>query len=187
MICFSENQLVLHIAFHPVVILVCPISMRVKTLLATDRRVIPPQFLHISKSPFLGSFTKYPCFHSVGTFSCSQIFRNIWCNIYVVVMGSAVTASGGGMPSGSGVFTSFNIFSALLIPAFEGGFVLTLNDSSAIGMPGLSAGGSLLRISLECSPHLDLSSASLIVVLPSLSFTGFEGFLHISASVLVIP
>ena len=40
-------------------------SMRVKTLLGTDRSVTPLQFLHILKSPFFGSFTKYPFFHSV--------------------------------------------------------------------------------------------------------------------------
>ena len=60
----------------------------------------------------------------------------------------------GGMASGPGVFPSFNIFSALLISAFGDGFVLTLNNISAIGMSGLSAGGSLLRISLNSSSHL---------------------------------
>ena len=87
------------------------------------------------------------------------------------------------MPSGPGFFPSFNIFSSLLTSAFDGGFVLTLNNISAIG---LSAGGSLLRISLKCSSHLDLCSASLFMVLPYLSFTGFEGFLLFPASVLVI-
>ena len=91
-----------------------------------------------------------------------------------------------GMPSGPGIFPSFNVFSALLISAFEGGFVLTLNNISAIGMSGLSAGGSVLRISLKCSSHLDLCSASLLMVLPSLSFTGFKGFLLFPTSVLVI-
>ena len=51
----------------------------------------------------------------------------------------------GGMPYGPGVFPSFNIFSVLLISAFEIGFVLTRNNISAIGMSGLSAGGSLLN------------------------------------------
>ena len=39
-------------------------SMRVKTLLGTDTSVIALQFLHIPKSPFFGSFTRYPFFHS---------------------------------------------------------------------------------------------------------------------------
>ena len=90
------------------------------------------------------------------------------------------------MSSGPGVFPSFNIFSALRISAFEGGFVLTLNNISAIGMSGLSGVRSLLRISLKCSFHLDICSASLFKVLPSLSLTGFEGFLLFLASVLVI-
>ena len=90
------------------------------------------------------------------------------------------------MPSGGGVFPSFNIFSALLISAFEGGFVLTLNNTSAIGMFGISADGSLLRISLKCSFHLDICTASLFKFLPSLYFTGFEGFLLFTASVLII-
>ena len=53
-------------------------------------------------------------------------------------------------------------------------------------MSGLSAGGSLLRVSLKCSSHLDLCSTSLFKVLPSLSFIGFERFLLFPASVLVI-
>ena len=110
------------------------------------------------------------------------LFKNRWCNISVVVIGSASRASGG-MPSGPGVFTSFNIFSALLISAFECGFVLTLNTISAIGMSGLSAGGSLLRIYLKCSSHVDLCSTSLFMVLSSMSFTGFERFLLFPASV----
>ena len=113
-------------------------------------------------------------FHSVGAFSCSQIFRNRWCNLSVVVIGSAFRASGG-MPSGRGVFPSFNNFSAVLISPFAGGFVLTLNNISAIGRSGLSAGGSLLRISLKFFPILIFSS--LPCVLPYLSFTGFERFL----------
>ena len=92
----------------------------------------------------------------------------------------------GGMPSGPGVSPSFNIFNALLVSAIKGGFVLTLNNISAIGMSGLSAGGSLLRIYLKCSSHFDICSASLFMVLPSLSFTGFEGFLLFPASVRVI-
>ena len=110
--------------------------MRVKSLLCTDRSVILRQFLQI---PFFGSFTRYPFFHSVGPFSCSQIFKNVWCNIYCVFIGSAFRASGG-MPSGAGVFPSFNIFSVLLFLAFEGRFVLTLNNISTVGISGLSAG-----------------------------------------------
>ena len=64
----------------------------------------PLQFLHILKSPFFGSFTRYPFFNS----------GIDGCNIYIVVIGSAFRASGG-MPSGPGVFPSFNILSALLI------------------------------------------------------------------------
>ena len=59
------------------------------------------------------------------------------------------------MPSDHGVFPFFNIFNALLMPAFKGGFVLTFNSISAIGMYGLSTVGSLLRFSLKCSFHLD--------------------------------
>ena len=58
----------------------------------------------------------------------------------------------------NGVFPSFNIFSALRFSVFESGFVLTLNNISAIGVSGLSAGGSPLRISFKCSSHLDLCS-----------------------------
>ena len=77
------------------------------------------------------------------------------------------------MPSGPGIFPSFNIFSALLISGFEGGFVLTLK----IKKFAVSVGGSLLRVSLKCSSHLHLCSTSFFMVLPSLSYTGFERFL----------
>ena len=53
-------------------------------------------------------------------------------------------------------------------------------------MSGLSAGGSLLRISLKCSSHLDLCSASLLMVLPSSTFTGFEGFFLFPGSLLYL-
>ena len=106
---FSVNQLVRHVALF-----ILSNSMLVKTLLSTDMSVIPLQFLHIPMPFFYGSFTRYPFFHYVGTFSCSQIFRNRWCNISVFVIGSVFRASGG-MPSGPGVFPSFSIFSALLI------------------------------------------------------------------------
>ena len=53
------------------------------------------------------------------------------------------------MPSGPGIFLSFNTFSALLISIFKGGFVLALNNIFAIGMSGLSAGGSRLRITFD--------------------------------------
>ena len=39
-------------------------SMRVKTLLGTDTSAITFQFLHIPKSPYFGSFTRYLFFHS---------------------------------------------------------------------------------------------------------------------------
>ena len=58
--------------------------------------------------------------------------------------------------------------------------MLTLNN-----MSGLSADGSLLRISLKCSFHLDICSASLFKVHPSLYFTGFEGFHRVPTSELV--
>ena len=74
-------------------------------------------------SPFFGNFIRYPSFHSVGTFSCSQIFRNRWYNIYAVVIRSVFS---GGMPSGLGVCPSFYMFSILLCSAFESGFVFVL-------------------------------------------------------------
>ena len=123
---------------------VCPIHIRF-LLVISLLMVCWSVLLHISSWLF---YKVQFVFHSVGTFSCSQIFRNRWCNTYVVVIGSAFRASGG-MPSGHGVFPSFNNFSALLISPFEGGFVITLNNISAIGRSGLSAGGSLLRICLK--------------------------------------
>ena len=140
---FSENQLVPHVAFHPVLLSACSVDF---TWYGYESSSTFPN--HLSLAVLQG--IHFP-------------FWNRWCNIYVVVIGSAFRASGG-MPSGPGVFLSFNIFSALLVSAFEGGFVLTLNNTSAIGMSGLSAYGSLLTISLKSSFHLDICSASLFKV-----------------------
>ena len=77
-------------------------SMCVKTLLGTDRSV---KLSYLSLAVLQGIHF----FYSVGTFSCSQIFRNRWCNISIFVIGSAFRASVG-MPSGPGVFYSLWLY-----------------------------------------------------------------------------
>ena len=54
--------------------------------------------------------------------------------------------------------------------------MLTFNNISAISLSGLSTDGSLLRITLKFSFHLDRYSTSLCTVIPSLFFIGFEEF-----------
>ena len=85
-----------------------------------------------------------------------------------------------GLPSellvvGRQVLVSFSsdIFGGLLISAFEGRFVLTFNNISAISLSGLFTGGYLFRITLKYFFHLDRYSTSLFKIRPSF-FTGFE-------------
>ena len=92
------------------------------------------------------------------------------------------------MPSGPGVFPFFNvIYSGLLISLFKGGFVVTFNSISAIGMFGRSTGGCGLRISLMCSSHLDPSSSSLFMVLPSLFMVLPSLFMVLPSLFMVLP
>ncbi|KAH3821395.1 hypothetical protein DPMN_123301 [Dreissena polymorpha] len=48
--------------------------MRLKILLVRDSRVMPRQLLQFPRSPFLGSLTMEPVFHSLGASSLFQIF-----------------------------------------------------------------------------------------------------------------
>ena len=54
------------------------------------------------------------------------------------------------------------------------------------GMSAGTDGGGRLSVSMKCSAHLFLWSPSLVMVLPSLSFTGRLGFLVFPESTLVI-
>lgn len=55
----------------------------VRTFLGTDRSMMPRQLPHWERSPFFGSFTRWPCFQSAGTRSCSQILFRRGCSISV--------------------------------------------------------------------------------------------------------
>ncbi|KAH3754127.1 hypothetical protein DPMN_188788 [Dreissena polymorpha] len=48
--------------------------IRLKILLVRDSKVMPRQLLQFPRSPFLGSLTMVPIFHSLGASSLSQIF-----------------------------------------------------------------------------------------------------------------
>ncbi|KAH3736160.1 hypothetical protein DPMN_042722 [Dreissena polymorpha] len=48
--------------------------MRLNILLVRESKVIPRQLLQFPRSPFLGSLTMVPVFHSLGASSLSQIF-----------------------------------------------------------------------------------------------------------------
>ncbi|KAH3782005.1 hypothetical protein DPMN_159916 [Dreissena polymorpha] len=48
--------------------------MQLKILLVRDCKVMPRQLLQFPRSPFLGSLTMVPVFHSLDASSLSQIF-----------------------------------------------------------------------------------------------------------------
>ena len=53
--------------------------IHVRILLGMKSSMIPHQLLHDDRSPFFGSFSRYPVFHSSGICSFSQIFiRSGW-------------------------------------------------------------------------------------------------------------
>ena len=78
-------------------------SILVRTLLGLDRSWMPLQLWQSSKSPFLGSLTIWPVFHSVGISSFSQMSWSSSCIIRAYVAVSALRASGG-MLSGPEAF-----------------------------------------------------------------------------------
>ena len=145
--------------------------MRVNALLGSDKTVIPLQFLHIPKSPFFDNLTNIHFSILLG-FPLAPICSEIGDASYMLLLL--------GLPSellvvGRLVLVSFSsdIFGGLLISAFEGRFVLTFNNISAISLSGLFTGGYLFRITLKYFFHLDRYSTSLFKIRPSF-FTGFE-------------
>ena len=67
----------------------------VNTFPGMDSSMIPLQLLQDDRSPFFGSFTRWPFFQSSGTLSCSQILCRSGYSISVEVWMSAFSASGG--------------------------------------------------------------------------------------------
>lgn len=115
---------------------------------------MPCQFPPWERSPFFGSFTRWPRFQSAGTRSCSQILFRRDCSISADVVGFALSASGG-MPSVPLALLFFVVLIALMISALEILFllqILTLVDLLFQLSPLFYFGPCLW-----CHPHFVLS------------------------------
>ena len=93
-------------------------SIIVRTLLGMDKSWMLLQLWQSPKSPFLGSLTIWPVFHSVWISSFAKIPWSSPCIFRADVAVSALRASGG-MLFGPGAFPSLN-------------FAMTLDNSSVV-------------------------------------------------------
>ena len=92
----------------------CPVLSLVRAIPVIDSNVILLQLLQDDRSPFFGSFTRWPFFQSSGTLSCSQILCRSGSSMLVEVWISVFSASGG-MPPGPAALPDFSDFMALVI------------------------------------------------------------------------
>ena len=86
------------------------------TFAATGSSVIPLQFPHSMRFPFLGRRMINPHLQSLGTLSLSQTLKNNSCNTATVVSRSTFISSEV-MPSTPPAFPFFNCCTAVLISA----------------------------------------------------------------------
>ena len=89
-----------------------------RILLGTVRSMIPLQFLHSLRLPFLGIVTSIPVFHSVGISSLSQISFSTLYKTSVVAPISAFKTSDS-ILSIPGALPSFSFLMALLISSLD--------------------------------------------------------------------
>ena len=114
-------------------------------LLGTDRSMIPLQFLHSLRLPFLGIVTTIPVFHSVGISSLSQISFSTLYKTSVVAPISALKTPYG-ILSIPGALPSFSFLVALLISSLDILSQLMLRSSVVSSMAGIESGGGLFEI-----------------------------------------
>lgn len=116
-----------------VLILTCSLillsSTGVRTLLGTEKSVIPCQLLQFVVSPFFGRFTNRPHFQSFGISPSVLIFSNRGCSILAVLSKSTFTTSGE-ILSAPAAFPLRNSFSAFLIYTTVETLVLILGFAS---------------------------------------------------------
>ena len=95
----------------------------VNTFPGMDSSTIPLQLLQDNRSPFFGSFMRWPFYQSSGTLSCFQILYRSGCSISVEIRMSPFSASGG-MPSGPATLPDLRDLMALVTSALVGGLML---------------------------------------------------------------
>ena len=159
--------------------------IRQRILLGTDRSMIPLQFLHSLRFPFLGIVTSIPVFHSVGISSLSQISFSTLYKTSVVAPISAFKTSDG-ILSIPGALPSFSFLMALLISSLDILPQLMLRSSFVSSMSGIESGGGLFKISWKYSFQRCNCKDSLVRRFPCLSLMGRLVLLFFPANCLVI-
>ena len=159
--------------------------IRQRILLGTDRSMIPLQFLHSLRLPFLGIVTSIPVFHSVGISSLSHISFSTLYKTSVVAPISAFKTSDG-ILSIPGALPSFSFLMALLISSLDILPQLMLRSSFVSSMSGIESGGGLFKISWKYSFQRCNCKDSLVRRFPCLSLMGRLVLLFFPASCLVI-
>ena len=154
-------------------------------LLDTDRSMIPFQFLHSLRLPFLGIITSIPVFHSVGISSLSQISFNRLYKTFVVAPISAFKTSDG-ILSIPGALPSFSFLMVLLKSSLDILLQLMLRSLVVSSMSGIESGEGLFKISWKCSFQRCNCRDSLVRRFPCLSLTRRLVHLFFPASCLVI-
>ena len=147
--------------------------------------LIPRQFLHSLRLPFLGIVTSIPVFHSVGISSLSQISFSTLYKTSVVAPISAFKTSDG-ILSIPGALPSFSFLMALLISSLDILPQLMLRSSVVSSMSAVESGGGLFKISWKYSFQLCNCRDSLVRSFPCLSLMGRLVILFFPASCLVI-
>ena len=93
----------------------------------------------------------------------------------VVIFGSTLRVSGK-IPPCTTCCLSFHFSVAYSISAKDGGLKLTFSRLPSVGaVLGISVEGGLFRMSWKCSTHLALCSGSIVMAMPSLLLTSFDG------------
>ena len=165
-------------------LLILSMMTRLRTLLMIESSVIPPQFLHCLRFPFLGSFIIRPCFHFVGILSSFHIL-SISCFTLSVASSMSALRSSAVIESVPDAFLFFNCLVAFLISILLG-FLISISSISMCSSFTSSSlmgwlGSSLIQISLKCSLHLCRVSSFPLIKFPFWSSTAilcFGGLLH---------
>ena len=154
-------------------------------LLSTDRSMIPLQFLHSLRLPFLGIVTCIPVFHSVGISSLSKTSFSRLYKTSVVAPTSAFKTSNGTL-SIPGALHSFSFLRAVLVSSLDILPKLMLKGlqlfPQCLGLNPVEAYSKCFKYSFQrCNCR-----ESLVRRFPSLSLIGRLVLLFFPASCLMI-
>ena len=141
------------------------------SVLVTESRITPCQFVHCVLYPFLGSLTISFLHQSSGMVSAFQILWNRSYSQSVVKRMSAFCTSAVVLSIPSALLL-FRFLNAFRISFFVGGeqSMSRLSPKGCV-IEARTAGSGLLTTALKCSAHLCSCSSSIVILFLSLSLT----------------